>query len=200
MIKTTNELVIQFKDYSDPLGKIHRETKSGNLIPILKGLYETDGKVPGHYLAGSIYGPSYLSFEYALAYHGLIPERVHTYTSATYNKKKSRKYKNAFGLYTYRDIPKGAYPFEVVINEENGYSYVIASPEKALCDRLYISPPQTSMIRVKTLIFEDLRIEEEDFYNLDFNKLLFLCELYPSSNMRLLQKIIMKECKRNDNN
>lgn len=200
MIKTTDELIMQYKDYSDPLGKIHRETKSGNLIPIIKGLYETDDKVPGHYLAGSIYGPSYLSFEYALAYHGLIPERVHTYTNATYNKNKTKKYNNTFGLYTYRDIPKDAFPFEVVSYVENEYSYVIASPEKALCDRLYIAPPQTSMIRLKALIFDDLRIEEDDFYNLDFNKLLFLCDLYPSTNIKLLKKIIMKEIKKNDNN
>lgn len=195
MIKTTNELIIQYVDYSDPLGKIHREAKNGNLIPIIKGLYETDGNTPGHYLAGSIYGPSYLSFEYALAYHGLIPERVHTFTNATYNKSKTKKYSNGFGLYTYRDIPKKAFPFEVVSYIENGYSFVIASPEKALCDRLYIAPPQTSMKRVKTLIFEDLRIEEEDFDNLDFNKILFLSELYHSTNIKLLKKIIMKETK-----
>lgn len=200
MIKTTNELVMQYKDYSDPLGKIHRETKSGNLVPIVKGLYETDDQVPGHYLAGSIYGPSYLSFEYALAYHGLIPERVYTYTNATYNKNKTKKYKNAFGLYTYRDIPKDAFPYEVKSFVENGYSYVIATPEKALCDRLYIATPQTSMVRLKTLLFDDLRIEEEDFYSLRFDKLLFLCDLYPSSNLKLLKRIIMKEIENNDNN
>lgn len=200
MIKTTDELVMQYKNYSDPLGKIHREAKNGNLIPIIKGVYETDGNTPGHYLAGTIYGPSYLSFEYALAYHGLIPERVHRYTNATYNKSKTKKYNNAFGLYTYRDIPKDAFPYEVESFVENGYSYVIAAPEKALCDRLYIASPQTSMIRLKTLIFDDLRIEEEDFYNLDFNKILFLCDLYPSTNIKLLKKIIMKEVNKNDNN
>ncbi len=199
MIKTTDELVMLYKNYSDPIGKIHRETKNGNLTTIIKGIYETDDKALGHYLAGTIYGPSYLSFEYALAYHGLIPERVYTYTNATYNKNKAKKYKNAFGLYTYRDIPKKAYPYEIISFTENGYSYVIASKEKALCDRIYIATPQTSMKRLKTLIFEDLRIEEEDFYDLDFNKILFLSELYPSSNIKQLKKIIMKEINKNDN-
>lgn len=200
MIKTTDSLVSQYKDYKDPIGKIHREAKSGKLIPIRKGLYETDNEVPGHYLAGTIYGPSYLSFEYALSYHGLIPERVFTYTNATFGKNKVKKYNNAFGLYTYRDIPKKAYPYEVQNFIESGYSYVIATAEKALCDRLYIAPPQSSMIRLKTLIFDDLRIEEDDFNNLDKNKLLFLCDLYPSSNMKLLNKIIMKKMTKNDNN
>jgi hypothetical protein len=193
MIKTTDELVLLYKNYSDPIGKIHREIKKRRLIPIIKGVYETDEKVPGHYLAGTIYGPSYLSFEYALSYYGLIPERVYTYTNATYNKNKTKKYKNLFGLYTYRDIPKTAYPYGVSSHVENGYSYTIAIPEKALCDRLYIAPPLKSMKMLKTLIFDDLRIEEEDFNSLDFDILLILCDLYKSTNIKLLKKIITKE-------
>ncbi|MCF7926440.1 MAG: hypothetical protein K9L74_02525 [Candidatus Izimaplasma sp.] len=198
MIKTTDELVAVYKDYSDPLGKIHREIKKGNLIPLKKGIYETDKTIPGHYLSGIIYGPSYLSFEFALSYHGLIPERVYTYTSATYNKNKSKRYKNAFGLYTYRDIPNKAYPYGVKSYIENGYSYIVAIPEKALCDRLYIASPQTSMKNLKSLLFEDLRIEKEDFYNLDLKKVIKLSELYPSSNMKILKKILLKEVKKND--
>jgi len=200
MIKTVDELVLQYRDYSDPIGKIHREIKSENLTSIIKGLYETDKTTPGHYLAGAIYGPSYLSFEYALSYHGLIPERVYTYTSATYNKNRSKKHNNAFGLYTYRDIPKEAYPYGVNSYIEDGYSYIIATPEKSLCDRLYVAPPQTSMKRLKSLMFDDLRIEEEDFYSLDFTRILFLCDFYQSTNIKLLRKIIMKVVKSNDDN
>lgn len=193
MIKTTDELVLLYSDYSDPVGKIHRDIKKKTLIPITKGVYETDERTPGHYLAGTIYGPSYLSFEYALSYHGLIPERVYTYTNATYGKNKTKRYKNSFGLFTYRDIPKNAYPYGVRSYIENGYSYIIALPEKALCDRLYIAPPQNSMKMLKTFIFDDLRIEEEDFRDLDFDILLKLCDLYKSTNIKLLKKIINKE-------
>jgi len=200
MIKTTDELIILYKDYVDPIGKIHREIKKKILIPITKGIYETNEKTPGHYLAGTIYGPSYLSFEYALSYYGLIPERVYTYTNATFNKNKTKKYKNFFGLYTYHDIPKTAYPYEVKVFVENGYSYTIASPEKALCDQLYIAPPQTSMKMLKALIFEDLRIDEEDFKHLDFNSLIRLCNLYKSTNMKLLKKIVEKEIVNSDSN
>ena len=200
MIKSTDELIKFYKDYSDPIGKIHREIKKGNLIPITKGIYETDIDVPGHYLTGVIYGPSYISFEYALSYYGLIPERVYTYTNATYNKNKSKRYRNNFGLYTYRDIPKKAFPFGVKIYIENGYSYTIAIPEKALCDKLYIATPQKSMKKLEALIFDDLRIEEEDFYNLDYDVILILCDLYQSTNLKLLKKIILKELKKNDSN
>ena len=61
------------------------------LIKIRNGLYETEANTPSYLLAGSIYGPSYISFEYALSYYGLIPERVTTITCATFNKRKEKK-------------------------------------------------------------------------------------------------------------
>ncbi len=193
MVKTIDDLLVLYKNYSDPLGKVHREIKKNNLFSIVKGLYETDEDTPGLYLSGYIYGPSYLSFEFALSYHGLIPEQVFIYTNATFNKKKSKQHKNLFGVFTYRDIPKNVYPFGVQSYIENGYSYVIAIPEKAICDRLYIAPPQYSMKALKILIFEDFRIDEDEFFNLDFKKLLFLCDMYKSTNMKILKKIITKE-------
>ena len=89
MIKTTEILIQEYNSYSNPKMKIGRLVKEGKLIPIIKGLYETDSSIPGHYLAGIIYGPSYLSFEFALSWHNLIPEAVYTFTSASYSKKKN---------------------------------------------------------------------------------------------------------------
>lgn len=193
MIKTINNLLVTYNDYADPLGKIHRLLKKEKLYSVVKGLYETDKNTPGYFLAAYIYGPSYLSFEYALYYHGLIPEKVVVYTNATFQKRKSKKYKNKFGIFTYRDIPKTAFPYDVKNYIVNGYSYFIATKEKALCDRLYIASPQTSMKALKYLMFDDLRIDEDEFYNLDGKKLLFLCDRYNSTNMKLLKKIVQKE-------
>lgn len=193
MIKSINDLQVLYKDYSDPLGKIHRELKKENLYSLVKGLYETDRSTPGYFLSAYIFGPSYISFEYALYYHGLIPEKVVVYTNATFQKRKSKKYKNVFGVFTYRDIPKSAYPYEIKIYIVNGYSYFIATKEKAVCDRLYIAPPQASMKALKYLMFDDIRIDEEEFYDLNMQKLLFLCDKYKSSNIKLLKKIILKE-------
>lgn len=65
MIYSFDELALKFSDYVDVKGKIRREIKSGILIPIIRGLYETNAAMSGKYLAGSIFGPSYLSFDYA---------------------------------------------------------------------------------------------------------------------------------------
>ena len=76
MILTSRIIKENLKEYSNKNTKICREIKKGNLIKIINGLYETDSSVNGYLLAGSIYGPSYLSFEFALSYYGMIPEKV----------------------------------------------------------------------------------------------------------------------------
>ena len=91
MIKTTGILVEEYKSYRNPKMKIGRLVKERKLIPIIRGLYETDDSVPGYLLANIIYGPSYLSFEFALSWYDLIPEAVFTITSASFSKKKNKR-------------------------------------------------------------------------------------------------------------
>jgi len=193
MIKTIEDLKIIYKDYSDIGGKIKREIKEGTYIPIIRGLYETNKNTPGYYLSSYIYGPSYLSFDYALFYYGMIPERVTTYTLATYNKQKTKKYVTSFGTYVYRDIPKAAYPFDVIAIEENNYVYHIATKEKAFCDKLYSLTPLQSVKQLKDLIFEDLRIDADAFNSLDNDKLILLIPKYKSRNLMLLKKLIKEK-------
>ena len=193
MIYSFDDLQIKFQNYTDIKGKIRREVQAGRLIPVARGLYETDQTISGEYLAGRIYGPSYLSFDFALYVHSLIPEAVYnTYTSATFDKRKTKKYQNQFGVFTYRDIPTEAYPRGVLIVEENGYSYQIATPEKALCDKLYTISPVSNLTELKELLFDDLRIDEDEFEKLDHNTLETLAPLYHSTNLNLLAKLIRR--------
>jgi predicted transcriptional regulator of viral defense system len=193
MIITTLNLKDKYKNYTDINGKIKRDIDNGFLFPLVRGIYETDESVPGFLLASYIYGPSYLSFEYALSFHNLIPERVVVYTNATFGKRKSKSYQNRFGLYTYRDIPNTAFPFSVKAYEEDGYAYFIASPEKALCDLLYIKKPVTSIKEIKMILFEDLRINKDMFEQLNFEEILFLSDKYISNNMKYFRKYIESE-------
>jgi predicted transcriptional regulator of viral defense system len=164
----------------------------GTLTPVRRGLYETDSTVPGYYLAGSVYGPSYLSFEFALQYYGLIPEAVYTFTCATYEKKKAKRYTSAFGVFTYRDVPKKAYPLEVELVLKNGYGYQIASPEKAVCDMLYKTSPLKNSNGLQDYLFSDLRIDTDEFAGLDMNKLGELCSMYRTQNHRLMEAYARK--------
>ena len=55
MIKTTAMLYDELQRYANPAAKISRMMASGQLTPLIKGLYETDAAIPGHYLAGVLY-------------------------------------------------------------------------------------------------------------------------------------------------
>lgn len=190
MIKTTAMIISELKDYASPADKLMRMVKKGQYIPIVKGLYATKISIPGYLLAGVIYGPSYLSFEFALSYHGLIPERVFSFTSATFDKKKKKSYKTRFGVFTYRDIPTVVYPYGLILKTEDKYSYIIASPEKALCDQLYKMKPVGNYAELETLLFEDLRIGEYEIKNLNIDDFKLLAAKYRNTNIKRLCGLI----------
>ena len=192
MIISNNILMESYAEYSNKNAKISREMKNGKLIKIINGLYETNPNIPGYYLATSIYGPSYLSFDFALSYYGLIPEKVTTYTSATFDKKKKKEYSNQFGYYTYRDVPFEVYPLGVRVMEENGYTYQIATAEKALCDKLYTFSPLKNYKELDNLLFVDLRIDREEFEKLNVDDIKIISELYHSTNVDMLYRYMRR--------
>ena len=195
MIKTTAMLKNELAEYVNPDSKIRRLVDDGKLFVVARGIYETDRNVSGYCLAGVIYGPSYLSFEFAMGFQGLIPEAVYTFTSATFGKKKKKQFDNVFGVYTYRDVPDEVYPYGVELKEENGYSFWIASPEKAICDMLYKASPMNNLKELKELLFNDLRIDENVFKSLNYDKLIDLSKLYKKKNHKLLISFLNKEKK-----
>ena len=190
MVFTTQMLIERYRDYANPKAKIKRLANDGELFPLTRGLYETDGSAAGYCLAGAIFGPSYLSFDYALSVYGLIPEAVYSFTSATFDKKKAKTVENHFGRFTYRDVPADAYPFGIVIKEENEYIYQMASPEKALCDKLYAMPPVTSQKELERMLFEDLRIDRTEFDKLDADFILQIGAKYRCNNLKYLMKYL----------
>lgn len=193
MIITTQMLLEQYHNYVNPQAKIRRLVDNGELFPLTRGLYETQKNTPGYCLAGAIFGPSYLSFDYALAYYGLIPEAVYAFTSATFDKKKEKGCENYFGRFSYRDVPSEAYPFGIDIREESGYTYQMAVPEKALCDKLYTMPPVTSQRRIEQMLFEDLRIDSAAFETLDRDAILQIGGKYHCNNIKYLIKYLRRE-------
>lgn len=183
-------LLQRYKTYVNPSAKIGRLVKDGDLTPIIKGLYETDRAVPGYYLANVIYGPSYLSFEYALAWHDLIPEAVFTFTSATCGKRRKKLYDTPFGVFTFRDVPVAAFPYGTELHEEDGRAFMIASAEKAVCDQLYTCSPCSNRNELRQLLFEDLRIDETAFRDADLNEMSELAGLYQTKNHKLLISLL----------
>ena len=192
MIITNDMAKYNLNNYSNKNNKISREIKKGKLFKIITGLYETDPNTPGYLLASSIYGPSYISFDFALSYYGLIPERVSTITCATFNKKKRKQYNTKFGVFTYKDVPSSAYPEEILLKQENNYSYQIATKEKALCNKLYSLKPLKNLSNLENMLFNDLRIDIDEFKKINIKKIEKLSNLYHSTNVALLLKYLRR--------
>lgn len=183
MLKTTAMLLEELSRYASPRCRLSRMAKQGIVTRIVKGLYETDRSVSPHLLAGSIYGPSYVSFEFALSYYGLIPEAVCAVTSATFAKRKSKTYKTPFGVFYYRDVPSQVFPLALKLVREGDWYFRIASPEKAMCDKLYTLSPAKTIAEMDYLLTEFLRIDDDDICSLDISCLEYLAQRYHSTTI-----------------
>lgn len=193
MIVTASILKKNFADYINPLDKIKRGVDKGILFRLTRGIYETDRKVDPCLLASSILSPSYLSFEWALSFYGLIPEKVFSITSATLNKKKTKVFVNIFARYEYKDVSKDVFSEGLTYLESGEYSVKIATKEKAICDSLSKWRVVKNINDLKELLFVDKRIDENEFASCDFKLMSRLARLYKKTNLDMLIKLIRKE-------
>lgn len=112
-----------------------RAHQRGDVVKLRRELYVLpDHPASDLELANRLYLPSYISFEYALAYYHLIPEAVYEVTSAT--TRTSRRFEALGKVFTYRHLKASAftgYRSEKVV----GRVVLIAEPEKAVVDSLY---------------------------------------------------------------
>ncbi|MCX8014684.1 MAG: hypothetical protein N2748_01570 [candidate division WOR-3 bacterium] len=116
--------------------------KKGLVIKLKKGLYllnEHDRKIhPSRiFIANALYSPCYVSTEYALGYYDLIPERVSDVTCVT--TKKTAKFINVFGVFIYQHIKTELFFGFKEIQDENKLPVLIAEPEKAVLDFIYLN-------------------------------------------------------------
>ena len=193
MIIITSMLKEKYHNYTNPLDKIKRDADRGIIIRLAKGIYETDKNVEPCLLASSISSPSYLSFDWALSYYGLIPEKVRAITSATLENRKNKVFENYFGRYEYTDIPLKAFSEGLTYLEKGEYMVKIATKEKAVCDSLCKWRVVKNIKELKELLFEDKRIDEDEFSSCDFKLMKRLATLYNKTNLKLLIKLIQKE-------
>lgn len=189
MFKDHLTIMHELQDYASPKSRLTRMIKSGAVIQVRRGIFLDAHDKTGYSLkslAAVIYGPSYISFEFALAHYGLIPERVQPVTSAVYNKNKNRRFSTPLGDFYYYYLPAAVFPYGVVLGSENDQGYLIATPEKALCDTLYKTRGIESLKDLHNLLFEDWRMERNALLSLNRECIIFLAPLYRKKIFRLL--------------
>ena len=193
MVITISMLKDKYKEYKNPIDKIKRETDNGHLFRLNRGIYETDKNAESYLLAAHILTPSYLSFDWALSYYGLIPEKVFSITSASFMNRKNKVFVNKYGRFEYSDISPNAFPEGLTYIENGEYISKIATREKAICDSLSKWRVVNSVKELKELLFIDKRIDNNEFASCDFALMLRLAALYKKTNLELLIKLIRKE-------
>jgi predicted transcriptional regulator of viral defense system len=186
-------VVDALSDYRNPRVKIHDLLKKGDIIRVKKGLYVfgpdlARGPYSKETLANLIYGPSYVSLEYALSFYGLIPEKVETVTSVTNKRKKL--FHTPVGVFSYVYINPALFPHGITLHEmDKLHRILIATKEKALCDTLYFSEKIETVSSMLRHLVENLRIERGDLKSLNVGRIKRLARLY-GHNADLLYKSI----------
>lgn len=183
------------KGYERPRDKITTLLRRGVIIRVKKGIYvfgQSYARRPfsREVLANMIYGPSYVSLDYALHYYGLIPERVEAVTSVTVGR--NRRFTTPVGLFLYRTAPLKAYHFGIDQAAVDGRTFLIATPEKALCDKIYNDRGTgiRSQAEMREYLFASLRIDLEGLKRLDADITADVGKGYRSRKIRLLAGLI----------
>ncbi|MBQ9475309.1 MAG: hypothetical protein IJU69_03535 [Bacteroidales bacterium] len=148
--------------------KVSSLEHSGKLLRLKRGLYIVNPACSGRRIsielvANHLYSPSYVSMHTALRLYGLIPEQVHLVQSMTL--KHSREFENALGKFSYTGVGRDYFPIGLRQEETEGTTFIIASPEKALCDLICHTSGLNLRYQKEAKVFleEDLRLDMDAF-------------------------------------
>lgn len=178
-----------FPEYKSKYNKISALEKEETLLRLKQGLYVPTSQASGQLLsegliANHLYGPSYVSLQYALRYYGLIPEHVYTVSSVTI--KRSRVFQNSLARFEYVHTNEEAFSVGLRIEKTaSGSSFLIASPEKALCDLIADISYLNLRYRNEILIWleEDIRFDMDELFRFDTSILREYAKVGKKKNM-----------------
>lgn len=147
----------------------------GKLTKVYSGTYVLNPDYSELELAVKLFYPTYISFHTALGIHGINFQHYQSIHSMALASKKIKVGQKTFVYHQLRD--------EVFFNEtgvEKNNNYRLASPERAVCDSLYLAPSMT------------LDVLDE----VNFDRLLRLVEIYKNKS---LQKRVLELVEREKN-
>ena len=175
--------------------KIKYMKQQGLLTSLKKGLYVYHSPyvktlISKEIIANNLLGPSYISYEYALNYHGLTPERVEEVTSATI--KRAKIFSTPYGIFSYRHIDKTLYALGVEIVSSKQGNFMMASKEKALCDKIFSTKGVKIGSKKSMRIFleEDLRVDMDELPDFDLEIVRQYAEISKSKRVEFLYKVL----------
>ena len=184
------------KSVSNVNDKISNLVKSGELVRLKKGFYTFSQiyltkPIDILSVANTLYAPSYVSFDYALSYYGMIPERVSEITSAT--SKNEKLFCTPIGRFSYKKVSLEAYSLGVdwLYDDIEG-GRLIATVEKALCDKIKYDRGIGTLTQASMLEYlkYDLRVDISN--PLSYELIEVIAASYKSRNLKTLATIVKK--------
>ena len=195
---TSNLLAACYGDLKESKKKVQALEKAGELIRLRRGLYVVNPELSGKPInvqlcANHIYGPSYVSLHWALRWYGLIPERIFRMTSVTI--KPSKVFENTLGFFDYYKVNREYFPVGVRSVTDDGISYLMATPEKALCDLILYDSylPSRSVKGLMRYLEEDIRFDMDELAHFDVE---IIRECAEKGNKKLILNNLIKIIKR----
>ena len=187
-------LMSALASYANPRDKVTSLLRRGTIVRVKKGLYVFGQALrrrpySRELLANLVYGPSFVSLDYALAFHGLIPERVETVTSVT--PKRGRAFHTPVGTFAYRQVPEAYFPLGMDRVESGDVAFLMAVPERALADKVRDDRgnPLRTLADASTYLFENLRLDREAASAMDGDLLEQLAEAGHSRKIALCARL-----------
>lgn len=185
-------------DYKKPREAILRMVNNEELIRLKNGFYLISDKIthgssriiPFEQVANLLYGPSYVSMEWALSFYGMIPERVHTVTSMTLGRNK--EYHTPVGDFSYSTLSSGRYSIGITQKKSPDFTgvFLIASPEKALADIVFKTCKNLDKDQLKDELLESKRIDREYFHELNKGLLKDIAKTYRSKHVNYFADLV----------
>lgn len=192
------QLINALKNYKKPRDAISIVLRKKQIIRVRKGLYifgelwQKKG-YSREMLANLVYGPSVISLDFALSFHGLIPEHVYPVTSVSLGR--SRVYNTPVGRFTYTQQKAQRLSFGSFLQQNNAGNRIMAEPLKALADKVWTDKrfKPTSPSSFAEYLFEDLRIDEDTLIKcIDASFLEDLVRVYSSRKIVWLKTYLLK--------
>jgi predicted transcriptional regulator of viral defense system len=150
-LKTLKD-ILAIKKESTLFSVVKRLVKAGVLLKLEKNKYLLkDAKVSDFALANFLYQPSYISFESALNFYGILSQFPYEISSATTKKTAKKKFEGK--IFTYTEIKK-----DLFWGYEKKDNFIIALPEKTLLDQLYLSAKGYKKINLDEYELKGLRL------------------------------------------
>lgn len=190
---TSQNLKPLLRDYTNPDDFISRMVKSGELIRLKKGFFVIAEKIEENYvpyeqIANLLYGPSYISLEWALSYYNMIPEGVYVVTSVVSNKSKN--FTTQLGTFDYYYLNHKSYSIGIDQQENKTGRFLIAIPEKALADLVHFKSRKISGKELLVDLIESRRIDESFLKKMNKGYLLEIAKKYRSSAVNNLVNVL----------